>query len=122
MKKRFFYLCSLLFVIGAMVSCSKDDDKIKDGSENTSDVAVTGLPSEIGTTYVCLSGYVNLNFLPAGSSSPSIGIELYIEGESEDDDWEGNGRYETSREINGTNSLLNLTDWQVRKATSTELL
>lgn len=102
MKKSFFYLCSLLFVVGAMmVSCSSDDDKIDDGSGNTSDVAVTGLPSEAGTTYVCLNGYVNLNLLPAGSSSPSIGIELYIENESEANDWEGNGRYKTSREING---------------------
>lgn len=83
------------------MSCSSDDDKIDDGSGNTSDVAVSGLPSEIGTTYVCLNGYVNLNLLPAGSSSPSIGIELYIDGELEEDDWEENGRYETSRELNG---------------------
>ena len=96
-------MCSLLLVVGAMMSCSGDDNKIDDESGNTSDVAVTGLPSEIGSTYVCLNGYVNLNLLPAGGSSPSIGIELYVDKEqteSESDKdyyWD----YETTQDIVG---------------------
>ncbi|MBQ8593427.1 MAG: fibronectin type III domain-containing protein [Bacteroidaceae bacterium] len=101
MKKRFFYLCSLLFVTGAMMSCSSDDDKIDDGSENTSDVAVTGLPSEIGTSYACLNGYVNLNLLPPGISNPTIGIELHNESDlGEKDYWKGGGS-KTTQEIEG---------------------
>ncbi len=45
--------------------------------DTTSEIAVTGLVDVFGCTYADISGYANLNLLPAsGSGNPLIGIEL----------------------------------------------
>ena len=61
----------------ALFSCSGDDDeKVDDGSGNTTDVAVTGNVSKLGITYAQIEGYVNLNLITASYTSQQVGIEL----------------------------------------------
>ena len=49
----------------------------EDGTEDvTSEIAVTGLVDKFGCTYADISGYANLNLLPAGSGNPVIGVEV----------------------------------------------
>lgn len=44
--------------------------------DTTSEIAVTGLVDKFGCTYADISGYANLNLLPAGSGNPVIGVEV----------------------------------------------
>lgn len=48
----------------------------------TSEIAVTGLVDKFGCTYADISGYANLNLLPAGSGNPVIGVEV-VEAKAE---------------------------------------
>jgi hypothetical protein len=57
-------------------SCSSDDDSLNDGSDNTTDVAVTSNVSKLGITYAQIDGYVNLNLITTSYTSQQIGIEL----------------------------------------------
>ena len=60
-----------------IVSCSSDDDeKLDDGSSNTTDVAVTSNVSKLGVTYAHIDGYVNLNLITSSYTSQQVGIEL----------------------------------------------
>ena len=74
------------FSLCAVQACSDDeeDEVIDDPSKNTTDIAVTGAVEEYGCLYAYITGYVNLNLLPAGSGNPEIGIEVCAE-DSEDD-------------------------------------
>ena len=55
----------------------------EDGTEDTtSEIAVTGLVDKFGCTYADISGYANLNLLPAGSGNPVIGVEV-VEAKAE---------------------------------------
>ena len=61
----------------ALISCSSDDDeKLDDGSSNTTDVAVTSNLSKLGITYAHIDGYVNLNLITSTYTSQQLGIEL----------------------------------------------
>jgi len=61
----------------ALFSCSGDDDeKLDDGSSNTTDVAVTSNLSKLGITYAHIDGYVNLNLITSTYTSQQVGIEL----------------------------------------------
>ena len=61
----------------ALFSCSSDDDeKLDDGSSNTTDVAVTSNLSKLGITYAHIDGYVNLNLITSTYTSQQVGIEL----------------------------------------------
>ena len=58
----------------------------EDGTEDTtSEIAVTGLVDKFGCTYADISGYANLNLLPAGSGNPVIGVEV-VEAKAETND------------------------------------
>lgn len=58
----------------------------EDGTEDTtSEIAVTGLVDKFGCTYADISGYANLNLLPAGSGNPVIGVEV-VEANAETND------------------------------------
>lgn len=66
------------------IACGDDEnnESVTDPSKNTTDIAVTGIVDKYGCTYANISGYANLNLLPAtGSGNPEIGIELYKEQE-----------------------------------------
>lgn len=65
----------LLFLFVLLISCSEDNPS-DDPSNNTTDVAVTGLVGSYGCTYADISGYANLNLLPEGSGYPVVGVEL----------------------------------------------
>ena len=56
-----------------------------DAEDTTSEIAVTGLVDVLGCTYADISGYANLNLLPAGSGNPVIGVEV-VEAKAESDD------------------------------------
>lgn len=73
----------------SLVSCEPENgDGTVDGGENgdeedtTSEIAVTGLVDKFGCTYADISGYANLNLLPAGSGNPVIGVEV-VEAKAE---------------------------------------
>lgn len=53
--------------------------------DTTSEIAVTGLVDKFGCTYADISGYANLNLLPAGSGNPVIGVEV-VEAKAESND------------------------------------
>ena len=53
-----------------------------DTEDVTSEIAVTGLVDKFGCTYADISGYANLNLLPAGSGNPVIGVEV-VEAKAE---------------------------------------
>ena len=58
----------------------------EDGTEDTtSEIAVTGLVDKFGCTYADISGYANLNLLPAGSGNPVIGVEV-VDAKAETND------------------------------------
>ena len=57
-------------------SCSSDDDTLNDGSDNTTDVAVTSSVTKLGVTYAHIDGYVNLNLITSSYTNQQIGIEL----------------------------------------------
>ena len=92
-----FYVLMLCVTLGLVCACGdEDDDPIQepgtedvtpggdgsasddsaDPSENTTDIAVTGLVDVYGCTYADISGYANLHRLPAGSGNPEIGVEV----------------------------------------------
>lgn len=72
----YYYLFAL--VICLLTSCGNDDsdDKRNDGSNNTTDVSVTGNVIDVGATYAQIEGYVNLNLITSSYTSQSIGVEL----------------------------------------------
>ena len=78
LQKIFFLLLmgfSLSFVCAACGD-EDDDESVTDPSKNTTDIAVTGKVDKYGCTYADISGYANLNQLPAGNGNPEIGIEI----------------------------------------------
>ena len=61
-------------------SCSSDnDEKLNDGSSNTTDVAVTSNVSKLGITYAYIDGYVNLHQVASTYQSLQNGINVGIE-------------------------------------------
>lgn len=83
--QKFFILLMMGFSLCAIQACSGDDDLIDNPVQNTKDIAVTGSVDEYGCTFAKISGYANLNLLPAGSGNPQIGIEISM-AEEEDDE------------------------------------
>lgn len=80
MKKNLTFLMLMLSVLVSFTACSSDDDGDglgnKDaGSENKTDVAVTGAVQEIGVTYAIVAGYVNLDRIPFSYSSCEFGMQ-----------------------------------------------
>ena len=97
----------------AFSACSSDDDGDglgnKDaGSENKTDVAVTGAVQERGVQYAVLTGYVNLNVIASGVANCRIGIQY---GRTNDDydpgsaDWGGR---EYARDFEGNKLTVTL--------------
>ena len=82
-----FFLLMMGFSLCAVQACSGDekDEAMDEPSKNTTDIAVTGSVEEYGCSYAKISGYANLNLLPAGSGNPQIGIEICM-AEKEDDE------------------------------------
>lgn len=81
MKKIKFLLMLLIGVVMSVsvVSCSKDDDDLGDpnkGSQNTTDVAVTGAVLAKTFNATLFTGYVNLNQLSSGYTSYEMGVEV----------------------------------------------
>ena len=68
----------LVAVMSAVLfSCSgNEDERMDDGSGNTTDVAVTSNVSKLGITYAHIDGYVNLNLITSSYTSQQVGIEL----------------------------------------------
>ena len=70
----------VLFIIAlffGILSCSSnDDEKQNNGSDNTTDVAVTSNVSKLGITYAQIDGYVNLNMITSSYTNQKIGVEL----------------------------------------------
>ena len=83
MKKTFYstvmaVLC--MMTTAAFTACSSDDDGDglgnKDaGSENTTDVAVTGAVQESGVQSLVLTGYVNEGRIPSSGYDTKMGIQ-----------------------------------------------
>lgn len=98
MKRNFFALLrTFLFAafVPAMslslISCDPESGDEGGGNEGggsediTSEIAVTGLVDAFGCTYADISGYANLNLLPAGSGNPVIGVEV-VKADAENND------------------------------------
>ena len=67
----------------SLAACEPENGGEEDGTEDTtSEIAVTGLVDKFGCTYADISGYANLNLLPAGSGNPVIGVEV-VEAKAE---------------------------------------
>lgn len=86
MKKNLTFLMLMLSTLVSFTACSSDDDEIggnKDaGSENTTDVAVTGAVQESGVQFLVLTGYVNGGLIPSSGSGTKMGIQI---GRTNDD-------------------------------------
>ncbi len=79
-----------------LFSCGGDEDeKLDDGSSNTTDVAVTSNLSKLGIRYAHIDGYVNLNLITSTYTSQQVGIELSL-----DEDFDSPGRA-VSKELEG---------------------
>lgn len=81
MKKIKYLLMLLLGVVlsASVISCSKDDDELGSpdkGSQNTTDVAVTGAVLAKNYHAVELTGYVNMHLITTDYSNHKMGIEL----------------------------------------------
>lgn len=80
MKKNLTFLMLILSALVSFTACSSDDDGDglgnKDaGSENTTDVAVTGAVQESGVQYLVLTGYVNEGRIPSSGYDTKMGIQ-----------------------------------------------
>ncbi len=86
LQKMFFLLVMGFSLSFVCVACGDDeeDEPGTDPSKNTTDIAVTGKVDKYGCTYADISGYANLNQLPAGSGNPEIGIEIREAGSEGD--------------------------------------
>lgn len=86
MKKNLTFLMLIFSALVSFTACSSDDDEIggnKDaGSENTTDVAVTGAVQESGVQSLVLTGYVNGGLIPSSGSGTKMGIQI---GRTNDD-------------------------------------
>ena len=68
----------------SLLSCEPENGDANDGGGNegvdsedtTTEIAVTGSVDVYGCTYADVSGYANLDLLPAGSGNPLIGVEI----------------------------------------------
>ena len=87
MKKTMFAFLRTMMLVAivpalavSLVACDPENGASggnEDGNEDTtSEIAVTGLVDKFGCTYADISGYANLNLLPAGSGNPVIGVEV----------------------------------------------
>lgn len=81
--QKLFFLLVMFFSLCTLQACGSDDEEGSDEpfdipSKNTADIAVTGAVNSYGVTYASVTGYANLNFLPAGSDNPEIGVELSL--------------------------------------------
>ena len=75
-----FAIIAMVFLSYSSFSCSNDEDeKLDDGSTNTTDVAVTSNVSKLGITYAYIDGYVNLNLITSSYSNQQLGIELSLD-------------------------------------------
>lgn len=101
MKHYLLYFCAALFLFVAN-ACSSDDSN---GSDNTTDVAVTGSITETGMTYAMADGYVNLDKL---SSSTSSNVEIGIEYESQSGTG-SNARHARTNGVDGRKISVELT-------------
>lgn len=86
LQKMFFLLVMGFSLSFVCVACGDDeeDEPGTDPSKDTTDIAVTGKVDKYGCTYADISGYANLNQLPAGSGNPEIGIEIREAGSEGD--------------------------------------
>ena len=80
MKKNMTFLMLMLSALVSFTACSSDDDGDglgnKDaGSENTTDVAVTGAVQESGVQSLVLTGYVNEGLIPTSGYGTKMGIQ-----------------------------------------------
>lgn len=87
MKKNMTFLMLMLSALVSFTACSSDDDGDglgnKDaGSENTTDVAVTGAVQESGVQSLVLTGYVNEGLIHYSGSGLKMGIQY---GRTNDD-------------------------------------
>lgn len=85
--KKLFYLFPLAFIALFVIACSSDDGidntkvvDIHEGSDNSTDVAVTGAVYSKGMTHAGIYGYVNLDRLPSSSKMRYMGIQLWSSG------------------------------------------
>ena len=77
MKKQMAFCVTIVTLFcSCFLSCNGGDNDHNNGSDNTTDVAVTGDVSKIGVTYAIIEGYVNLNQITATYNSQQIGIEI----------------------------------------------
>lgn len=70
---RVYVLAFLLLTL--LMACGGDNDGAEEGSNNKTDVAVTGSVGEVGLSYAKIRGYVNLDKLPASVKCDFMGIE-----------------------------------------------
>ena len=98
MKKNIFAFLRTMMLVAlvpvlsiSLVACEPESGAGGNGSEDggaedtTSEIAVTGLVDAFGCTYADISGYANLNLLPAGSGNPVIGVEV-VKADAENND------------------------------------
>ena len=64
-----------ILMVFTLASCGDDDDETEETQQfSQNDIAVTGTATEIGMTYATVSGYVNIDRIPYGSTLNDIGI------------------------------------------------
>ena len=81
-KKQLIFCVTIVTILcSCFLSCNGGDDDQNNGSDNTTDVAVTGNVSKLGVTYAFIDGYVNLNQITASYNSQQIGIEISLDEE-----------------------------------------
>ncbi len=105
MKQNLTILMLMLSALVSFTACSSDDDGDglgnKDaGSENTTDVAVTGAVQESGVQYLVLTGYVNEGLIHYSGTGMKMGIQYGRTNDSYDPssiDW-GGKKYVTGLE------------------------
>ena len=81
-KKQLIFCVTIVTILcSCFLSCNGGDDDQNNGSDNTTDVAITGNVSKLGVTYAFIDGYVNLNQITASYNSQQIGIEISLDEE-----------------------------------------
>ena len=78
------FLLSLFLGLVALMSCSDDSENKNHGEGNTTDVAVTGAVVQKTATTAEITGYLNLNLLPASHSAKEYGVEFVAEDDGKE--------------------------------------
>ena len=100
-KQVILYVTIVTLYCFCFLSCNGGDDNQNNGSDNTTDVAITGNVSKIGVTYAIIDGYVNLNQITASYNSQQIGIEISL-----DEDFKSAGVVKTNELVGNKISIL----------------